>query len=136
MMTSRPPKRGGGLLTISGLILWFGGPDGPEIGPLRGIHPAGEVPDDHSRGSAEAISFLEGWGRLELRRPWVTCMSKAPALLDGSRVRPGIRNVSSDERRRALVSVEACLCCSEGPKRAKLFECCILMSVCMLHDEN
>ena len=58
------------------------------------------------------------------------------ALLDGSLVRPGMTNVSSDERRCALVCVEACLCCSEGAKSAKLLEYCILMSVCMLHDES
>lgn len=66
----------------------------------------------------------------------MTWRSKVLALLDGSRVRLGITKVSRDERRRALVCVEACLCCSEGAKWAKLLEYCILMSVCMLHDES
>ena len=115
-MTSRPPKRGGGLFTISGLTLWCSGPDGPELAPLRGIQPAGEVAGDHSWLSAEVMFRRGGRCIWELRSPWVTWRSKVLALLDGNRVRPGMTNVSSDERRRALVCVEACLCCSEGGK--------------------
>ena len=109
MMTSRPPKRGGGLLTISVLTRWCDGSEGPGFAPLRGIHPAGEFSGDHSRFSAESMFLLGDWMRLESRSVCVTWRSKALALLEGNLVRPGMTNVSSDERRCALVCVEAFL---------------------------
>ena len=51
-------------------------------------------------------------------------------------MRPGMTKVSSDERRRALVCVEACLCWSGWAKWEKLLEYCILMRVCMLDEEG
>ena len=108
-MTSRPPKRGGGLFTISGLAFLCSGPDEPELPPLRVRHPAGEVSGNHSWFSVEVMVRLGGWGGLELRSPCATRRSKVLVLQDGNRVRPGMTNVSSDERRSALVCVEGCL---------------------------
>lgn len=101
-MTSWPLKRGGGLLKVCPLTFDCAVGDGLDTALLRGCVdlPAGCHP---SPLSSEGLVDFGGWARLEFKRPCVIFMSNTSglilALLDGSLVRPGITNVSSDERR-------------------------------------
>lgn len=63
-------------------------------------------------------------------------VASALDLLDGSRVRPGMTKVSRDERLRLLGSCPTSDFLLDGPNESRLFDFCILMPVCMLHDES
>lgn len=51
-------------------------------------------------------------------------------------MRPGMIKVSSDDRREGLVLRAGSLCSVVGRNERMLFDFCILMPVCMLHDES
>lgn len=64
----------------------------------------------------------------------VICRSVTSGLLDGTRIRPGMTNVSKDDRARGLGPKGFSLLCSDfGRNDSRLLEACIAMLIWMMH---